>query len=300
MNSAICEKSQLNYFITIYISGTYIRLSHYSQNVKYMTQFAGNQRGLRKISALVGSSETTRVTTIPESLPKSLCQWLAGIIDSNGSFQVNKKGYTSLEIIMGIEDLACLRYIQNKFGGSLKKRMKTYRYRLHNKAGKIFLVSAVNGFILNSKRLPQFHNVCIQLNINLKHPEIPDIFSYWFAGFFDGNGQINISLNKGIPKLKIVVTNKYKQDIIYFKNVFDGNIYYNRRINGIYTCETDIIKMLEYFKSVNFRSVKSKRFFLIKDYFLLKDLEAFKVDSIHHKMWIEFFQKWNRATIYKI
>ena len=35
---------------------------------------------------------------------------------------------------MGQEDLACLRYIQNKLGGSVKLRSgaKAYRYRQHN------------------------------------------------------------------------------------------------------------------------------------------------------------------------
>ena len=57
--------------------------------------------------------------------------------------------------------------------------------------------------------------------------------------------------------------------------------------------------MLDYFKSVTFRSAKSKRFFLIKDYFILIDLEAFKVDSIHNKAWIKFYQRWDSATICK-
>jgi hypothetical protein len=35
---------------------------------------------------------------------------------------VSKKGYSSLEITMGLEDLPCLKYIQNKLGGSIKMR----------------------------------------------------------------------------------------------------------------------------------------------------------------------------------
>lgn len=266
-----------------------------------MAQFAGNQRGKRKISALVGSSETTRVATFP----KNLCEWLAGVIDGDGSFQVSKKGYSSLEITMGLEDLPCLRFIQNKFGGSIKRRagMRAYRYRLHNKLGKVILINAVNGYIINSKRLPQLHNVCTQLGIEIKNPEFPIKSSHWFAGFFDADGHIGFSQDEGRPKLKIVVANKYQFDLIYYQKVFGGNIYYNSRINGIYSWEvksrTDILIMLDYFTSVTFRSAKSKRFFLIKDYYILKDLDAFKVDSDQHKVWIEFTKRWDRATISK-
>jgi hypothetical protein len=281
----------------MFISGTI--LPHSSQNVISITQFAGNQRGIRNISAQVGSSETTCVTTFP----KSVCQWLAGVIDGDGCFLVSKKGYTSLEITMGLEDLPCLRYIQNKFGGNLKIRagMKAYRYRLHNKEGMIKLVNAVNGYILNSKRLPQLHNVCTKLNIVIKNPELPTKSSHWFAGFFDADGHIDFSLNEGKPKLKIVVANKYLQDLIYYQNIFGGKIKINNFFDGIYSWEIknreDILIMLDYFKSVTFRSAKSKRFFLIKDFFFLKDLQAFKVDNIQHKAWIEFTKKWNRLTI---
>lgn len=43
-------------------------------------------------SNLVGTSETTRVTTYTHKT--AFCEW--GIIDGDGSLQVSKKGYTSL------------------------------------------------------------------------------------------------------------------------------------------------------------------------------------------------------------
>ena len=90
--------------------------SRSSQNI-YITrgQSAGNQR---HESSLVETSETTRVA----SYSKSFCDWLAALRDGDGSLQVSKKGYTSLEITMGLEDFPCLRYVQNKLGGSIKIR----------------------------------------------------------------------------------------------------------------------------------------------------------------------------------
>jgi ubiquinol-cytochrome c reductase cytochrome b subunit len=68
---------------------------------------------------------------------------------------------------MGIEDLALLRYIQDKLGGSIRLRSgaKAYRYRLHNKPGMINLINLINGHIYNSARLAQLHKICQILNL---------------------------------------------------------------------------------------------------------------------------------------
>jgi hypothetical protein len=115
LNYAISWKCLFPILITSNIRGLFYK-SRSSKNIKIEAQSAGNQR---HESSLVGTSETTRVA--PYS--KSFCEWLAGLIDGDGSFQVNKKGYTSLEITMVaalLEDLYCLRYIQNKLGVVLR------------------------------------------------------------------------------------------------------------------------------------------------------------------------------------
>ena len=139
--------------------------SRSSQNVMIETQSAGNQRHK---SSLVGTSETTRVT--PYS--KSFCEWLAGLIDGDGCLLVSQKGYTSLELTMALEDLRCLRYIQDKLGGSIKMRSgaKAYRYRLHNKQGMINLINCINGYIRHTTRLQQLHRVAQKLNISVIYP----------------------------------------------------------------------------------------------------------------------------------
>jgi heme/copper-type cytochrome/quinol oxidase subunit 1 len=96
------------------------------------------------ISYLVETSETTRATLFNESDIK-FNQWLAGLIDGDGSLLTNKKGYISCEITMGLEDEYALRFIQNKLGGSIKLRSgaKALRYRLHNKPGIFNLIIRV-------------------------------------------------------------------------------------------------------------------------------------------------------------
>lgn len=298
---AICWNNLYNDFSTIFISGSSVCNKilikpRSSKNGKSKIKSAGNQR---HITSLVGTSETTRATIYP----KSICEWLAGIIDGDGSLQVSKKGYTSLEITMGLEDLPLLRFIQHMLGGSIKMRSgaKAYRYRLHNKQGMINLIHCINGFIRHSGRLAQLHRVCQVLDILIILPNTLTISSHWFGGFFDADGTIGIAIKNLLPQLSIRVTNKLLQDVEMFKTVFGGNIYYDSSQNGYYQwsiqSRTDILKFLEYFKSSTFKSHKSKRFFLIKDYYTLYDLKAFKSESFHHKAWLAFMNKWNNLMI---
>ena len=46
--------------------------------------------------------------------------YLAGLIDGDGCFQLSKKGYASLEIVLETRDKRCLYQIKQKFGGSIK------------------------------------------------------------------------------------------------------------------------------------------------------------------------------------
>ncbi|KAL0299910.1 UNVERIFIED_CONTAM: Cytochrome c oxidase subunit [Sesamum calycinum] len=153
----------LNGTPTMFISGFIVK-PRSSKNGVSKTQSAGNQRHK---SSLVGTSETTCATTYP----KSFCEWLAGIIDGDGSLQVSKQGYASLEITMGLEDLPLLRYIQHMLGGSIKMRSgaKAYRYRLHNQLG-FFDADGTIGIAMKN-RLPQ-------LSIRVTNKLLQDVESY--------------------------------------------------------------------------------------------------------------------------
>jgi hypothetical protein len=75
--------------ITMNVSDMFLPRS--SKNIMFKTQSASNQR---HESSLVGTSET--ICVAPYS--QSFCEWLAGLIDGDGSLLVSKQGYTSLEI----------------------------------------------------------------------------------------------------------------------------------------------------------------------------------------------------------
>nr|ABY83873.1 endonuclease [Cucumis metuliferus] len=279
----------------MFISGFLVK-PRSSQNGVSKTESAGNQR---HTSSLVGTSETTCATTYP----KSFCEWLAGIIDGDGSMKVSKEGETSLEITMGLEDLRLLRYIQDMLGGSMKMRSgaKAYRYRLHNKLAMIKVIHCINGHIRDSARLLQLHRVCQVLDIPLILPIRLDAQSNWFAGFFDADGTIAFAMKNLLPQLSIRVTNKLLQDLESFKVVFGGNIYFSSSQNGYYQWSVesrkDVLILLDYFKSSTFRSHKSRRFFLIEEYYSLYDLKAFNPSSLNHKAWLAFLDKWNKLMI---
>jgi len=103
------------------------------------------------------------------------------------------------------------------------------------------------------------------------------------------------------PQLSIRVTNKLLQDIQCYKQVFGGCIYFDSSQNGYYNWSIQsreyILNVLDYFKTSKCRSHKSHRFFLIKEYYYLRDLNSFKEDSIHYKAWLAFMVKWNKLKI---
>ena len=99
---------------------------------------------------------------------------MAGLIDGDGSLLVSKKGYSSCEITMGIEDEYALLQIKKRLGGSVKLRSgaKALRYRLKNKEGMKELINRINGNVRYSNRLEQLRRVCEILNITYKGPNI--------------------------------------------------------------------------------------------------------------------------------
>ena len=163
--------------------------SFYSLRKKYILN---QQAPFRCLETLIGASETIRTQKNIQEIKFN--QWLAGLIDGDGYLLVTKDGYSGCEITVALEDEQILRVIQNKIGGRVKLRsgVKAIRYRLNQRKGMINLITRINGFIRNSRRLPQLHKVCQILNIE---PVLPQssmgLENRWFLGCFDADGTIN-------------------------------------------------------------------------------------------------------------
>lgn len=276
-----------------------------SKNVNSRVQSAGNPENwfptLRmdrvRISSLVETPETTRAGTFP----KNFSQWLAGFIDGNGSLLMNKKGYPSLELTVSFEDLPLLRFLQDKTGGSIKIRAggKSYRYRLHHKEGLVNLLNSVNGYIRQRARLKQLHLLCQQLELPILSPEALDRSSAWFTGFFDAEGSLSFSMKYRSPQLSFRVVEKVFHELEPFQQEFGGSIYFDNSRNGYYAWSVqkreEVLDLLTYFRFHPSRSHKSKRIFLLKEYYRLLDLEAFRESNAHYPAWEKFSKKWGSS-----
>lgn len=259
---------------------------------------------ISKQNKLVGTSETIRsLSSINSAFPDLYWnQWLAGLIDGDGSLLVSKAGYSSCEITMGIKDEIALSQIKQKLGGSIKLRsgVKAIRYRLHHKQGMINLIERINGHIRHSARLIQLKKVCSLLNINFIEPSLISIDNGWFTGFFDADGTINYSIKNGYPQLTISVSNKLDINIQCFKQIFGGNIYYDNSGSGYFKwsiqSKAEIENFVDYLKKFPSRSHKRQRIFLVPQFFDLKNIKAYSapVGSIYNKIWIKFEDKWNK------
>ena len=226
------------------------------------------------------------------------CQWLAGLIDGDGSFLLTKKGYASLEIIMDIRDEHALQIIKNVYGGSIKLRSgaNALRYRLHHKEGLLKLIKDINGHIRNSNRLVQLNRICHKYELDLIYSEKLTFYNGWLSGFFDSDGTVTI--NKSNTQLSISASQKTSEILQPLVDLYGGNIYIDRGSSQSFkwyiTKREDILKLIEYFKIYPSRSAKINRLHLIPKFYELKDLKANKAlpGTYLEKSWFYFFNKW--------
>lgn len=239
---------------------------------------------------------------LKESKDIKFSQWLAGLIDGDGCLGVTQSKYTNCEITVELKDQKALYYVKQRLGGSVKLRSGScsIRYRITNKKIMINLINIINGYIVNSVRLPQLHRACSILDIPLKTPVKLDINSAWFSGFFDADGCITYSFKRGIPQLTISASNKSHIDVSYFKEIFGGNIYYDKGGYGSYKWsiqkKEDILYFVNYIKNNPCRTTKFNKIMLCEKYYELKDMKAYKYDNtLKYKAWLDFEKKWRKS-----
>nr|YP_010977142.1 LAGLIDADG endonuclease [Daedalea dickinsii]WNZ34347.1 LAGLIDADG endonuclease [Daedalea dickinsii] len=259
-----------------------------------------NSQVTKAFNSLVGTSETIRMLNFNKTHNnnKKFVQWLAGLIDGDGSFLLSKKGYASLEITMDIRDEHALQIVKNAYGGSIKLRSgaKALRYRLHHKSGLLKLINDVNGHIRNTNRLFQFNKLLKKYEITLIIPEKLTFDNGWVSGFFDSDGTITI--NSTITQLSISVSQKTSELLVPLIDIFGGNVYIDRGSSQSFkwdiTRREEILKLTEYFKIYPCRSAKKNRVHLIPLYYELKDLNAHKAlpPTYLEKSWKYFINKW--------
>jgi LAGLIDADG endonuclease len=267
-----------------------------------------NPQVTKALSSLVGTSEAIRLLNLNtrsihtvkggHSSDDNFKQWLAGLIDGDGSFLLSKLGYASLEITMDIRDEHALQIVKNFYGGSIKLRSNAnaLRYRLHHKKGLLALINDVNGYIRNSHRLVQLNHVCLKYGLNLIYPEKLNYDNGWLAGFFDSDGTVTI--NSSTTQLSISASQKTSELLTPLVDIYGGHVYIDRGSRQSFkwyiTKREDILKLIEYFKKHPSRSAKKNRLHLIPKYYELKHMEVHKAlpDTYLAKSWRLFLFKW--------
>ena len=224
-------------------------------------------------------------------------QWLAGLIDGDGCFQLSKKGYASLEIVMETRDKHCLYLIKQKYGGSVKLRsgINWLRFRLHHKKGLLDLINAVNGEIRNPVRLLQLNKICEKYNIQLIQPSGLTYNNGWLSGFFDSDG--SVYLNQISSQMFITATQKNIYVLNDLVNLYGGTIYAQKEsFKWVVYRKSEIIKLLDYFKMCPSRSAKQNRLLAIKRYHELRELKSHlqTENSILGKAWKKFLLRWDK------
>lgn len=228
-------------------------------------------------------------------------EWLAGLIDGDGCFNLSKKGYASLEITVELRDQACLFQIKDKFGGSVKVKQgqKWLRYRLHHKNGLLALINAVNGLIRNPNRLLQLDRICDKYGLTLKYPSPLTYSNGWLSGFLDADGSIYLNTLSG--QIFITASQKNKLLLDPLVELYGGTIYTMSKVHAfkwvVYSKE-QVLDLTEYFDKYPLRSKKMVRIRLINSIYA-----AFK-DSAHNsssttikgKIWNRLIKKWENFS----
>lgn len=227
-------------------------------------------------------------------------EWLAGIIDGDGYFNLSKKGTARLIITMDEIDKSLLYEIKNKFGGKIYKTSKAnaFRYQLSHKKGLIKLINAINGEIRNTNRLLQMNKLCIKYNIELLYPNKLKYNNGWFSGMLDSDG--SISLNEKSGQILISISQKNLYLLEYLREIYNGKIYpVSKDIDAfryvIYR-KNELYELIDnYFNKYPLRSKKINRLNLIKEFYLLRTYKSKSNNNVMKYIdWTNFKEKWDR------
>lgn len=211
-------------------------------------------------------------------------EWLSGLIDGNGSFNLTKKGYASFEITMDKKDIKVLNIIKQKFGGSIKLKSNgnSYKYKLHNYKGLLNLINNINGLIRNPIKLLQLNKLCYKYNITLKLANPLTFNNGWLSGLIDSDGSIYLDDKSDQIIISINQKNKYLLDPLV--DIYGGRVSISNPKNDIYTYsiyrKKEILNLVDhYFSKYPLYSVKSNRCILIKDLYNIKSYKKLSRDG---------------------
>jgi hypothetical protein len=269
-----------------------------SKNQRYCSQSAGNE----PLKNELGSSETIRAL--------SDIEWLAGVIDGDGNFDVrvinSKRVLKSIRITQEIRNSNILHHIKDLLkSGRIRNRSNNILiYIISDKKGMYNLVKLLNGYI--RIKIPGFIDACNYFNIEYKQPLylIPKNSSY-LAGLVDTDGSIVYNY----PNNRIEIHLEFKQNeyslLLNFSEVLDiapkvynyikknqtkDKIFYSIRFS--YSSIDSMLILYNYFKINRCYSLfKFFRIMQIKEFLIIRKYKNYPLNSIEFKLYNNFLKK---------
>jgi hypothetical protein len=249
----------------------------------------------------MGSSETIRQLSNFKSKNIKFYNWLAGIIDGDGNFDMRKNSnkesnnnliLKSIRIKLHNRDIRILKTIQNylHFGKIRSDKNKPYSiYIISTKKEMNFIINQINGLI--RIKVPAFKKACFYFNIDYIEPNyIIESFDPYFSGLIDTDGSIifNYTANRIECNLELKY-NTYTSKL-NFNNVipyYKPNVYLRNKKNQ---------SPGKIFKSIAFKYQTVNGMIYLYDYFmknrLFSDMKFYRVSKI--KFFIEIRNNKNK------
>lgn len=229
-------------------------------------------------------------------------EWLAGLIDGDGYFNLSKKGIARLQITISERDKEVLYLIQQKYGGSIRKiaNANAYRYQLSNRKGLINLINGINGLIRNPTRMLQMNKLCIKYDIKLIFPQPLTFYNGWLSGFIDSDG--SIYLGGGHRQMIISASQKNNYLLEPLIKLYGGKISphgsKDAYVYKIYR-KLEVLNLIDnYFVKYPLKSKKKERLAMIKDFYYYTLHNYMNSEDINKfNEWIIFKEKWDKFNL---
>jgi len=229
--------------------------------------------------------------------PDSFFEWLAGVIDGDGYFNLSKGGTARLIITMDIRDKSALYEIKHKLGGSIYTiaNANALKYQLSHKKGLIVLINGVNGLIRNPTRMLQMNKLCLKYGIELLYPKPLTFNNGWLSGFIDSDGSVYMNEASGQVFISASQKNKYLLEPLI--RLYGGRIDILSKLEAfkyIVYRKNELYNLIDnYFNKYPLRTKKSSRLKLIKEFYLVRVSKNNK-DIEKLNKWILFKDKWEK------
>jgi hypothetical protein len=228
----------------------------------------------------------------------SFFEWLAGVLDGDGYFNLSKGGTARLQITMDLRDKKALYEIKHKLGGSIYTiaNANALRYQLSHKKGLIILLNGVNGLIRNPVRMLQMNKLCLKYGIKFLYPKPLSYNNGWLSGFIDSDGSIYFNGQSGQVFLSITQKNKYLLEPLI--HLYGGRVdICSPKIEAfkyIVYRKIELLNLINnYFSKYPLRTKKSSRLHLIKQFYLVR-INKNNKDINKLNEWILFKDKWEK------